>query len=126
MTVYIETLRNVPVLLWILIASSVLSSVLPSPRQASTYLGGVVPTNRGFYIPAPTFESGAGLLLLIFLASLAAIWWFGRWAKARAGGNGEYPSYFLDQTCNLLFARAVYVFCTRQTNWFGYSRIERV
>jgi len=96
MTGYIEILRNIPVLLWILIASTVFSAALPSPRQAPTLLGGFVPTNRGFYTPAPTFESGAWLLGLIFLASLAAIWFFGRWAKARQEATGAIlPTFWI-------------------------------
>ncbi|MEE9314015.1 MAG: ABC transporter permease subunit [Rhizobiaceae bacterium] len=96
MTGYIEALRNVPVLLWILVASSVLTSILPSPRQAPTLLGGFVPTNRGFYTPAPTFESGAWVLGLVFLASLAAIWFFGRWAKARQEETGAtLPTFWI-------------------------------
>ena len=96
MTFYIEGLRNVPVLLWILLVSSVLSAYLPTPRQAPTLLGGFVGTNRGFYLPAPTFESGAGVLGLIFLASLAAIWFFGRWAKNRQEQSGEIlPTFWI-------------------------------
>ncbi len=90
MTIYIEGLRNVPVLLWILLASTAFSAILPSPRQAVPLLGGgFVPTNRGFYLPAPVFESGAMFLGILFLASLVAAWIFKRWAAARQQATGE-------------------------------------
>lgn len=90
MTIYIEGLRNVPVLLWILLASTAFAALLPSPKQAVPLLGGgFVPTNRGFYFPAPVFESGSMLLGIIVLASLVGIWFFGRWANARQKETGE-------------------------------------
>ncbi len=95
MTVYIEGFRNVPVLLWILLVSTILATALPSPRQAPQLFGGaMIPTNRGFYLPA--FEWGAGSLplIIVFLLSLAGIWYFRRWAKARQEETGEILPVF--------------------------------
>ena len=90
MTIYIEGFRNVPVLLWILLASTFLSSALPSPRQASTLLGGgLVPTNRGVYIAAPTFGEGSLILGLLFLLSIVGVFFFRRYARARQMQTGE-------------------------------------
>ncbi|MGI9366320.1 MAG: amino acid ABC transporter permease [Rhizobiaceae bacterium] len=95
MTIYIEGLRNVPVLLWILLASTALSALLPSPRQATPLLGGgLVPTNRGFYVPAPVFESGSMALGIILVASIAAAWFFGKWAHKRQADTGEILPVF--------------------------------
>ena len=68
MTVYVETFRNVPVLLWIVFAMAILIETLPSPRDfrgedpaASMALGdSVALTNRGFYLPEPLFSRTAG------------------------------------------------------------------
>ena len=90
MTVYIEGFRNVPVLLWILLTSTFLSAGLPSPRQAPVIGGGLlVPTNRGFYIPSPVYESGAAIVGLVFLLSLVAIFFFRRYARQRQAATGE-------------------------------------
>ncbi len=95
MTIYIEGFRNVPVLLWILLVSSAFSALLPAPRQAAPLLGGgFVPTNRGFYFPAPVFESGSGILAIIFVASIIGAWFFGRWADARQKATGEILPVF--------------------------------
>ncbi|MCJ8309212.1 MAG: ABC transporter permease subunit [Rhizobiaceae bacterium] len=95
MTIYIEGFRNVPVLLWILLASTAFSAILPSPRQAvPLFGGGLVPTNRGFYLPAPVFESGSALLGIIFVASLVGAWIFGRWAHKRQRDTGEILPVF--------------------------------
>ena len=95
MTIYIEGLRNVPVLLWILLASTAFSAILPAPRQAVPLLGGgLVPTNRGFYLPAPVFESGGVMLGIIFILSLVGAWVFGRWAYARQRDTGKILPVF--------------------------------
>lgn len=97
MTIYIEGLRNVPVLLWILLASTAFSAILPSPRQATPLLGGgFVPTNRGFYFPAPIFESGSLFLGILLIASIIVAWLFGRWATARQMATGEIlPTFWI-------------------------------
>lgn len=94
MTIYIEGFRNVPVLLWILLVSTIVSSALPSPRQAPVLLGGLVPTNRGFYIPAPTWGDGSGWLAIIFLASLVAVFVYRKWAAKLQAETGRILPVF--------------------------------
>jgi general L-amino acid transport system permease protein len=66
--VYVETLRNVPVLLWIILLMAAISHSLPAPRDfrgeepaASMYLfDSIAITNRGVYVPEPLFSNGLG------------------------------------------------------------------
>ncbi len=68
MTIYVETFRNVPVLLWIVFIMAVLIETLPAPRAfrgedatASMMLNDTIAvTNRGVYIPEPLFSRGLG------------------------------------------------------------------
>jgi general L-amino acid transport system permease protein len=95
MTVYIESVRNVPVLIQILLFSAVLDETLPHPKQAEAMLGGfVVPTNRGFYFPIPTFQDGSLYVVLAFLALFCVAVWFGRWATRRQQATGEVLPQF--------------------------------
>ncbi len=97
MTIYIEGFRNVPVLLWILLGSTMLSAqeLWATPRQATPLFGGLfVPTNRGFYFGAPVWEDGAGWLGIVFVASLIAAWLFRRYARARQKATGEILPVF--------------------------------
>ena len=111
MTVYIESFRNVPVLLWILLASTALSALLPSPRQAPTLLGGaLVPTNRGFYIPSPTWDEGSGLLAIIFIASIIGVFVFRRWAAARQAATGEILPVFWISMAVLILPTLLFFF----------------
>ncbi len=77
-TVYVEVFRNVPVLLWILLAFVILTETTPSPRdfrvteemvaagelpKAQMLLGGsVAVTNRGMNIPGPLFGVNLGTI----------------------------------------------------------------
>ncbi|MEZ5777789.1 MAG: ABC transporter permease subunit [Paracoccaceae bacterium] len=76
MTVYVEIFRNVPVLLWILVAFAVFTEITPQPRDfrvtdemvaagekpaASKILfGSVAVTNRGTFIPKALYSRSLG------------------------------------------------------------------
>ncbi len=101
---YIEGLRNVPVLLWIVLAMAIFIETLPAPRafrganpSATMYLDNMVAfTNRGFYIPKPVFHSGSWLVVLVFFLSLVGIVVFGRWARKRFEDTGQLlPTFWI-------------------------------
>ncbi len=68
MTIYVETFRNVPVLLWIVFAMAVMIETLPAPRAfkgedptaTMKLYDTVAVTNRGVYIPEPLFSRSLG------------------------------------------------------------------
>ncbi|AML53521.1 amino acid ABC transporter permease [Falsihalocynthiibacter arcticus] len=68
MTVYVETFRNVPVLLWIVFTMAIMIETLPQPNDfrgdnatASMILNDTVAiTNRGIYMPEPLFSRSLG------------------------------------------------------------------
>ena len=78
MAVYVETFRNIPVLLWILFTMAVLISVAPEPRAfkgddatAHMYLwDSIAITNRGTYAPEPLFTNALGNVHLFGASSL--------------------------------------------------------
>jgi general L-amino acid transport system permease protein len=91
MTVYIEGVRNIPVLIQILLLAAILDETLPHPKQAEALLGGfIVPTNRGFYFPIPTFQDGSLYVVLAFIASVIGAISFGRWSTRRQQATGEH------------------------------------
>ena len=89
MTLYVETFRNVPLLLWILLVNAIMTESMPSPRDfrgadatASMMLNdSVAVTNRGIYVPEPLFTNSLGnidigifLISIDLLAVLAAVY----------------------------------------------------
>jgi len=72
---YIETFRNIPLLLQIFFWYFGVLRALPPPGRSIT-LGETVFLNiRGVYLPSPVFEEGFGLVAFSALAALAVIGW---------------------------------------------------
>ncbi len=101
MTVYIESFRNVPVLIWILIVVAVINESLPPPNafrgedgSSGWLFGSIFLTNRGFYLPAPVFGDGSIVVVFGFLLSVAAVLFVGRWATARQETTGKILPVF--------------------------------
>lgn len=88
-TVYIETFRNIPLLLQIFFWYFSVLRTLPSPRE-SVELGGLAFLNvRGFYLPKPLFEEGFGYVLWALLIAVVLSWGLSRWARRRQALTGR-------------------------------------
>jgi len=87
--VYIETFRNIPVLLQILFWYNIVLAALPSPRNSMTYLDAIFLNNRGLLLPAPIFESGSIFILIAFLLACVGVFFLGKWAIKRHDVSGE-------------------------------------
>ena len=71
--VYVEVLRNVPLLLTLFFCYSTLLAFLPSPRQSLTPLANIFINNRGVFVPRPHCLDGMGwVLAALALGVLAA------------------------------------------------------
>ena len=78
-TVYVETIRNIPLLLQLFVWYFAVLKSLPPPRQSLELMGGAVLNLRGLYLPEPLpqpgFEAPLAALALGVLASIgSAIW----------------------------------------------------
>ncbi len=129
MTVYVEMFRNVPVLLWILLALAILIESLPKPSDfrgenptaTMTLFDSVAVTNRGTYIPEPLFANSLGdvhlfgesslrfdvsldllLIIAVFAASVFAIRWNLKRARLVQERTGDRPATWY-ATIALLF-----------------------
>jgi general L-amino acid transport system permease protein len=76
-TVYVETVRNIPVLLQLLLVYAVLINVLPAPPKLTPGAGPenhlLLLTNGGLFLPKPLPQPGFGIVLAVALAVLVAI-----------------------------------------------------
>jgi general L-amino acid transport system permease protein len=101
MAFYVEVFRNIPVLIWIIIIFTIMTAVMPSPRdyrgetpKASMVLDAAAFTNRGVYVPKPVFtsgvvESGGALNWVAVLAVLLASWQVTKRLNANANRTQE-------------------------------------
>lgn len=88
-TVYIEIVRNIPLLLQIFIWYALVLKPLPGPKQAISLFDSIFISNRGIIAPHPSFGDGAWLSLLLTAVALAGTWLFRRWARARQEATGQ-------------------------------------
>ncbi len=75
---YVETIRNIPLLLQLLFWYNAVLKALPGIRESFAIPGGIYLNNRGLFIPQPIFKSGFGWVLIAFAVSEVA-----------------FPAYFL-------------------------------
>ncbi len=94
-TVYIETIRNVPLLLQLLVWYSAVLAPLPGPRQSIALPAGAVLNNRGLSLPSPIFQPGAGLILAALIAAIILSIAIGMWARRRRLATGMPFPVFL-------------------------------
>jgi general L-amino acid transport system permease protein len=94
-TVYIEIIRNVPLLLQILFWYFAVLQALPHPRESMAFMGDLFfLNNRGFYAPKPIFEAGFGWVVVAFLAALPLVIGIARWARRRRDATGQpFPTF---------------------------------
>lgn len=89
---YVETFRNIPLLLQVFFWYFAVLAALPSARQ-SLSLGEAIFLNvRGLYLPSLIPESGATLVYAAIIAAIAGVFYLKGWAKKRQERTGQqYP-----------------------------------
>ncbi len=93
-TVYIETLRNIPVLLQLLFWYKAVLSILPAPRQGFNLILDSKLSNRGLIIPRPMFHEGFAATAIAFVIAILAIVVLAQWAQRRQMATGQiFPTF---------------------------------
>jgi general L-amino acid transport system permease protein len=88
-TVYIETLRNIPLLVQILFWYNGVLQVLPSVKLSHSLFDAIFLNIRGLYVPKPIAEPSALACLIALLIGIAAAIYVARWAKRRQDATGQ-------------------------------------
>ncbi|MBW3098196.1 amino acid ABC transporter permease [Pseudohoeflea coraliihabitans] len=91
-TVYVETLRNIPLLLQLLFWYKAVLAVLPSPRQTGIEQDVSLVwslNNRGLYLPRLVPEDGSAIVFISVLVALALWFVIGRWSYKRQMATGQ-------------------------------------
>jgi len=94
--IYVETFRNIPILLQILFWYNVVLAALPGPRQSMSYLDAFFLNNRGLYIPRPILESGFSFVIVAFILAIAAVFYLAKWSTKKHDETGEvFPIFWV-------------------------------
>ena len=117
--VYIEYVRNVPVLLHILLVHGIIVNNLPVPKNAMMAFDGTLfLTNRGFYTPKPLFEPAMWAVLIAFIIGIAFTIWFKGYAKKIQDATGKiYPVLWISLAAILLFPIIVFFLAGMPLSW---------
>jgi general L-amino acid transport system permease protein len=94
-TIYVETIRNIPLLLQLLFWYKAVIVALPSAKQAFTFPGGIYLSQRGLTLPNPVFGPGSSLIFIALAVAIAASIFFAKWATKRQEATGQRAPVFL-------------------------------
>ena len=88
-TVYVEALRNIPLLLQLFFWYALITVSLPGPRQALNPLAGVFLSNRGLMFPIPASDPVFPAMGIAFLVGIVGAVLVDRWAVKRQAATGQ-------------------------------------
>ncbi|OOZ37615.1 amino acid ABC transporter permease [Solemya velesiana gill symbiont] len=88
-TVYIETFRNIPLLLQIMFWYFAVLQPLPRPKQSLSVGESFFLNNRGFYLPSPVLEEGFWLVMVAIAVAIVTVVVLARWAHRRQEATGQ-------------------------------------
>lgn len=92
--IYVEILRNIPLLLTLFFTYSIVLATLPGPKKSLNPFAGFFLNNRGIYLPRPLPESGFTIVCLVFLAGIVAAFFIQRYATRLHRETGRViPSF---------------------------------
>jgi len=93
-TGYVETIRNIPLLLQLLFWYNAVLKALPEMRDSIVILGGAYLNNRGLYLPKPEFLAGFDEVLVAAIVGAIAAIVFYLWAHKRQERTGQRGPVF--------------------------------
>jgi len=92
--IYVDTLRNVPLLLQLFFWYFAVLRPLPKPKQAIAFGDSFFLSNRGLFGPKPIFEDGFGIVVAALVVAIIGIFAFIKWAKVQQEQTGKlYPVF---------------------------------
>jgi general L-amino acid transport system permease protein len=94
-TVYVEVIRNIPLLLQIFFWYFAVLRSVPAPRNSVVFLDSFFVNNRGIYFPKPVFAEGSWVIGVAFLLGVIASIAIRIWARKRQEATGEQFPIFL-------------------------------
>ena len=94
-TGYVETIRNIPLLLQLLFWYNAVLKALPEMRDSYKIWGGIYLNNRGLFTPNPIFAAGFHWVVIAFAVGIAGSVGFYIWARKRQERTGEQAPVFL-------------------------------
>ncbi len=87
--IFVETLRNVPLLLQLFFWYALVNETLPSLRNALSPIKGVFLSNRGVFFPVPVSHPSYSYVFIALVAAVGLVLFLRIWAKKRQDQTGK-------------------------------------
>jgi general L-amino acid transport system permease protein len=87
--IYVEVIRNQPLLFQLLFWYLAVLSALPGTRQSISIFDEIFLSNRGIVLPRPTFDEGAEFVVAAFALGILASLVLRYWARRRQAATGR-------------------------------------
>jgi general L-amino acid transport system permease protein len=87
-TVYVETIRNIPLLLQLLFWYNAVLKALPDIRDSHRFFGSYL-NNRGLFVPEPIPDPGFGFVEIALIVGIVGAFAFYVWARKRQMETGQ-------------------------------------
>jgi general L-amino acid transport system permease protein len=97
-TIYIETFRNIPILLQILFWYTIALNAFPTPRNSINFFDSIFINLRGLFIPQPILESGFLWVGIVFALGIIAYIFIKKYYNKKHDETGRITNtipYFL-------------------------------
>ena len=116
--VYVEIIRNIPLLLQIFFWYFAVLSSLPSPRQSIDVGGALFLNNRGLYMPEPLTQDGFGLVWGALISAIVGVVVLKKWAKKRQLATGQiFPVFKVSVAVLVVLPILAYVVAGGPLEW---------
>jgi general L-amino acid transport system permease protein len=116
--VYIEFVRNIPLLFFVLFWYFGVLAALPTPKESVDLLGVAFLNRRGLSIPTPNDVGGFHLALLASLVLIGVQIGLARWARARQARTGQdFPVWSAGFVLCGALPLALFVWAGVLTSW---------
>jgi general L-amino acid transport system permease protein len=86
---YVETLRNIPLLLQVFFWYFAVLQPLPSPRSSIEFINTIFLNNRGLHLPSPELSGQSGWFFTVIIISICIILYWYKQAKTYRIKNGN-------------------------------------
>ena len=116
--IYIEYMRNVPVLLHILLLYGIIVNVFPKTKQAYNFGDTFFLSNRGLMSPTGTFEPAMWFVVATFVAGIAFTLWFRSYARKTQEQTGKtYPLFWISLAALIVVPSIAYFIAGSPMAW---------
>ena len=122
--IYVEGLRNIPLLLQLLFWYNAVLKPLPFPRDSILVPGGGALNNRGLFLPLPVFGPGSAAIFGAAALAVAASIAFNIWARRRQAAAGVQSPVALVTLALLLGLPLAAYFASGQPVSFEYPQLK--